>query len=73
MAGVTASSMLVAFLVASVAALPSTLLEDTKQAATESEPIISKGKEEMNYHANFKFRFYFLSIRKVGTNFVSIN
>jgi hypothetical protein len=27
----------------------------------------------MNYHANFKFRFYFLSIRKVGTNFVSIN
>lgn len=44
MAGMTAPTVLVAFLVATVAALPSTLLEDTKQAAMESEPIISRVK-----------------------------
>jgi len=47
----TASSVLVAFLAATVAALPSTLLEDTKQAAIQSGPIISKGKEQITYHA----------------------
>ena len=52
MAGMTAPTVLVAFLVATVAALPSTLLEDTKQAAMESEPIISKGKEKNKYHAS---------------------
>ena len=51
MGRMTASSVLVGFLVATVAALPSTLLEDTKQAATESEPIISKGKEQIIYLA----------------------
>jgi hypothetical protein len=52
MAGMTAPSVLVAFLVATAAALPSTLLEDTKQAAMESEPIISKGKEKIKHHAS---------------------
>jgi len=46
-----ASSVLVALLAATVAALPSTLLEDTKQAAIQSGPIISKGKEQITYHA----------------------
>lgn len=51
MGRMTASSVLVTFLAATVAALPSTLLEDTKQAAMESGPIISKGKEQITYHA----------------------
>jgi len=51
MGRMTASSVLVAFLAATVAALPSTLLEDTKQAAIQTGPIISKGKEQIIYHA----------------------
>ena len=46
-----ASSVLVAFLAATVASLPSTLLEDTKQEAIQSGPTISKGKEQITYHA----------------------
>lgn len=50
MGRMTAYSVLVAFLAATVAALPSTLLEDTKQAAIQSGPI-SKGTEQITYHA----------------------
>ncbi|PNF25072.1 hypothetical protein B7P43_G02037 [Cryptotermes secundus] len=44
MAGVAATCGLVALLVAAAASLPNTLLEDTKQAALEAEPIASKVK-----------------------------
>jgi hypothetical protein len=46
MAGVAATCGLVALLVTTVASLPNTLLEDTKQAALETEPIASKGKHQ---------------------------
>jgi hypothetical protein len=44
MAGVAVSCGLVALLAATVVSLPTTLLEDTKQAALEAEPIAPKGK-----------------------------
>lgn len=46
MAGVAATCGLVALLVVTAASLPNTLLEDTKQAAVEAEPIASKGKQQ---------------------------
>jgi hypothetical protein len=46
MAGMAATWTLVVFLITAVTALPSTLLEDTIQAA-ESEPITSKGKKQV--------------------------
>jgi hypothetical protein len=44
MAGVAVTCSLIVFLAATVASLPTTLLEDTKQAALEAEPIVPKGK-----------------------------
>jgi hypothetical protein len=52
MAGVAATCALVALLVATVAALPTTLLEDTKQAALEAGPI--KGKDQVKYTIDMK-------------------
>jgi hypothetical protein len=50
MAGVAATCGLVVLLVATTASLPNTLLEDTKQAALEAEPIASKGKHQSNQY-----------------------
>jgi hypothetical protein len=50
MAGVAVTCGLVVFLTATVASLPTTLLEDTKQAALEAEPIASKGKHQIKYY-----------------------